>query len=200
MIRSCEEATTVAQIEQEQPDSKFSGGFQSSVASGANGGTLGAVMQPVHLLVDGSNVMHAWPELKTLLRRDRDAARAALVQRLAVLHDGGDMRLTVVFDGRGSEIVTERPGSEASFLVVYTPAGMTADDVIEQWVGRSAEPGSCRVASADRGVITTVSALGAEVVSPEALREWVGATERRSAGRVEWRNENNARVWREGRR
>ena len=30
-----------------------------------------------HLLVDGPNILHAWPELRALLRRDRDAARSS---------------------------------------------------------------------------------------------------------------------------
>ncbi|MDR1282981.1 MAG: hypothetical protein LBK99_19485 [Opitutaceae bacterium] len=39
-----------------------------------------------HLIVDGSNLLHAWLELRALLRRDRDAARARLIDRLAPLH------------------------------------------------------------------------------------------------------------------
>ena len=53
-----------------------------------------------HLLVDGPNILHAWPELRSLLRRDRSAARSQLTGRLAAIHDAEAVRLTLVFDGR----------------------------------------------------------------------------------------------------
>src|SRR3954465_11256942 len=68
-----------------------------------------------HLLVDGSNVMHAWPELRQLLKRDRDAARAKLSQALALIHDHDEIRVTLVFDGRGPELAVERPSSHVTF-------------------------------------------------------------------------------------
>jgi predicted RNA-binding protein with PIN domain len=38
-----------------------------------------------HLLVNGANILHAWPELRRLLTRDRDAARRPSV-KVAALH------------------------------------------------------------------------------------------------------------------
>ncbi|MBC8008986.1 MAG: NYN domain-containing protein, partial [Burkholderiales bacterium] len=94
-----------------------------------------------HLLVDGSNVIQAWPDTRALARRDREAAKALLLRRVAVLHDFSGWRVTVVFDGRGEELAIEAVGGAADFACVHTPAGATADDVIEQLVGRAAEPG-----------------------------------------------------------
>ena len=47
---------------------------------------MGATGQK-HLLVDGSNIMHAWPELRALLAGDRDTARARLSRAVRILHD-----------------------------------------------------------------------------------------------------------------
>ncbi len=87
-----------------------------------------------HLLVDGSNIMHAWPELRALLPRNREAARSRLSQAVAALHDGEQMRVTIVFDGRGAELTFDQPSDQATFAHVHTPTGTTADEVIIQLV------------------------------------------------------------------
>ncbi len=66
-----------------------------------------------HLLVDGSNIMNAWPELRALLPGDRDTARARLSRAVRILHDLEQVRVTVVFDGRGTELSVEQPGGQA---------------------------------------------------------------------------------------
>ncbi|TAG33691.1 MAG: RNA-binding protein, partial [Verrucomicrobia bacterium] len=81
-----------------------------------------------HLLVDGSNVVQAWPDTRALARRDREAAKVLLLRRVAVLHDFSGWRVTVVFDGRGDALHVEAVGDAAHFACIYTPAGATADD------------------------------------------------------------------------
>jgi predicted RNA-binding protein with PIN domain len=128
-----------------------------------------------HLLVDGYNIAHAWPDLRrVLVAKGRDVARAQLVERLLVLHDFERLRVSVVFDGRGGEIAIERPTRHATFSVLYTPAGMTADDLIEQLTAQSASPGAVIVATADQAERDTVEAAGATALSPAQLAEWVG--------------------------
>ena len=69
-------------------------------------------------MVDGANVMHAWPDLRALLPRQRQAAREKLIERLQVLHDSGLAEVRVVFDGRGPEVVIEsRPGDPPLVVV-----------------------------------------------------------------------------------
>lgn len=133
-----------------------------------------------HLLVDGANVLHAWPDLRALLRRNPDAARTRLVQMLAVLHDTEERRVTVVFDGRGPDLVIDRPSGHVTFSVLTTPSGSTADDVIEQLVANS-EAAACVVATADRAVRETVEAAGGASIDPGELAAWVARAEQRSA-------------------
>ena len=52
-------------------------------------------------MVDGNNALHAIPELATELSRDRNQARESLLRLLEPLQSGGNVMLTVVFDGRG---------------------------------------------------------------------------------------------------
>lgn len=153
---------------------------------------------PVHLLVDGSNIVQAWPDTRALARRDREAAKALLLRRVAVLHDFAGWRVTVVFDGRGEELRIEGVGDAADFACVHTPAGATADDVIEQLVGRAAEPSACLVATADQAERSTVEAAGAAWCSPDDLAARIDTVDTQSARRVGRVSSDNDRAWREG--
>jgi predicted RNA-binding protein with PIN domain len=153
---------------------------------------------PVHLLVDGSNVVQAWADTRALARRDREAAKALLLRRVAVLHDFAGWRVTVVFDGRGEELHIEAVGDAADFACVHTPAGATADDVIEQLVGRAADPAACLVTTADRAEQSTVEAAGAAWCSPEELAARIDSVDTRQARSVARGNAAAERAWRAG--
>ena len=148
-----------------------------------------------HLIVDGANIIHAWPELRPLAQHDRAGARAKLAQMLTSIHDSGEARLTVVFDGRGENIVIERPFSQPTFSVVYTPSSLTADDVIEQLVANSADASECIVATDDNAERETVGALGATTLKAQDLAEWVKRADTRQASIAENLRVANTRRW-----
>jgi len=148
-----------------------------------------------HLLVDGSNIVRDWPELRELHRRDRAAAHAQLEGSLARLHDHEGVRVTLVFDGSGSDLDVRCPGGQRTFAVVRTPSGTTADDFIEGWIGRASAPAACVVATGDVAEGRTVVGLGAEWISPDELASWVKrAATSLDAGLAQRRREN-ARSW-----
>jgi predicted RNA-binding protein with PIN domain len=148
-----------------------------------------------HLLVDAANVLHAWPETRTLLKRDREAARALLIQRMGALHDAESVRVTVVIDGRGPQLVLEHPSQQSTFAVIYTPRSLTADDVIEQMVGRSAQPAACEVATGDQAHRNTIEATGAVWLPTADLLARVERAERRLQSQVAGINRTNAHQW-----
>ena len=148
-----------------------------------------------HLLVDGSNIMHAWPELRALLARDRDAARSRLSHAVAPLHDVEHLRVTVVFDGRGAELTVERPAGEATFAHIHTPTGTTADEVIVQLVQGAREPGDCLVATDDRGEREAIEALGAAAISSADLEGRARRAAQRQGAQVARRTRQNDREW-----
>lgn len=153
-----------------------------------------------HLLVDGYNIAHAWPELRRILMTEgRDVARAQLVERVRVLHDFERMRVSVVFDGRGADIAIERPTPHATFSVLYTPGGMTADDLIEQLAVQSPKPADVFVATADQSERDTVEAGGVQVVTPEQLAEWIERVGRAQSVAVEEHTKRTASQWKRGR-
>lgn len=148
-----------------------------------------------HLLVDGSNLVHAWPELRGLAKRDRDSARAQLVRRLAAIHDVERIRVTIVFDGRGDDLVVERPSAQPTFSVVFTPSSLSADDVIEQMVANAVSAGDCLVATDDRAERETISAAGAVAISADDLASWTTRVEARQASSLAALRAENARKW-----
>lgn len=140
-----------------------------------------------HLIVDGNNVGRAWGDTGKLWRKDADAARSQVVDRVRIWHDAMAWRVSVVFDGRGSELSVSMPTDESTLIVAYSPSGVTADSVIEQWVSNSREASDCVVVTADRALRDTVSAMGAETIGSRALREWIDRAEdgaRRSIERL----------------
>lgn len=127
-------------------------------------------MMPKHLLVDGNNVGRAWGYTGKLWRKDPDAARALVVEAVKVLHDAQPGRVSVVFDGRGAELDVATPTDEATFVVAYSPSGVTADTIIERWVSNSRDPKACVVVTADRALRDAVAAMGAETIGSRELR------------------------------
>ena len=148
-----------------------------------------------HLLVDAANVLHAWPETRPLLLKDREAARALLIQRLGALHDAESIRVTLVIDGRGPELVLTHPSRQTTFAVIHTPRSLTADDVIEQMIGRSADPSTCRVATGDQALRTTIEATGAVWLPTAELLARIERAELRLQSQVRGINRTNAREW-----
>jgi len=157
---------------------------------------LAAVGFEKHLLVDGSNILHAWPELRALLKRDRDAARSRLSQLLSAIHDEEQVRLTLVFDGRGEDLTVEYPGTLKTYAHIYTPTGTTADDVIEQLVGQADDPAKCFVATDDRAERQTIEATGASGVSAKELAAWVERVDQRQRKRLAGLKRDNEQEWR----
>ncbi|MBN2248409.1 MAG: NYN domain-containing protein [Coriobacteriia bacterium] len=90
------------------------------------------------LIIDGYNVMHAHPEYGALARHDMDSARARLVSDLTALASAED-RVTVVFDGGGNPHSDGVPHHIGGLTVLFSPAGMTADTVIEALAQRARE-------------------------------------------------------------
>lgn len=159
-------------------------------------GFVAAVAAPKHLFIDGSNLIRAWPELRELEKRDRDVARGRLSELVRVIHDFEGTHVTIVFDGRGTEATVEQPSAQPTFVHIYTPGHLTADDVIEHFVGQISEPGNCWVATDDRAERQTIEALGGVSISTRELAAWVARTNARQQAKVSGHNRGTEKEWR----
>lgn len=126
------------------------------------------------LLVDGYNIIGAWPELKSLRDRDLEAARHQLVEVLINYTASQGYEAKVVFDAhlQATPKLCETPTKHLS--VYYTAYGETADTFIEKFCAHNFRRGRIAgqrliVATSDRAQQLTVSGYGAEWRSAQQL-------------------------------
>lgn len=133
------------------------------------------------LVVDGYNVIYAWPHLAPLMAAHRmEEARRRLVSALADYAAGTGERVIVVFDAHGRE-----PGHAGGELidgvtVIFGSRAQSADHVIERRVSvaaRNGRAGDVTVATGDRLQRDMVMAMGGSVIGAQALLSEVRAAE-----------------------
>jgi predicted RNA-binding protein with PIN domain len=138
-----------------------------------------------HLLIDGYNVIHAWKWFSSKrIAGEIDVAIGRLTEAAQVIHDCEEIRVSLVFDGKGEEITVERPSKFLTFSLLYTPEGMTADDLIEQMVGQSKNPVDFLVVTQDNHERMTVESSGGMTMSPDELDGWIQRCRVKQTARV----------------
>lgn len=115
----------------------------------------------VHMLVDGYNVTKTgYPELALADQRDR------LVRSLAGLGAQISAEITVVFDGSG---VSAPAPQRRGVRVLFSPAGISADDVLRQLVGAEPRGRAVLVVTSDGEILRDVTAAGTYTASSALL-------------------------------
>ncbi len=131
------------------------------------------------LIVDGYNVIHAWPQLKALLRDSLEGAREKLVDRMAVYAQVRNSDVTVVFDAHKSASMNNSEEMNQGVRVVFTRKGHSADHVIERIAYAAGEAGDpITVATSDRFQGDLVRGMGGAVISATELERQVVETEK----------------------
>ena len=137
--------------------------------------------RPSFLLVDGNNIIHAWPELLKQHQKHPGSAHRELIQALSDYRDWSEDRVVVVFDGRGNTVDEER--QDGGLQIFYTSGSKTADDVIERLAIKYAKVYKITVATDDRAEQDIVVGAGGEALSSEALK---GKIDRAVQDRDRW--------------
>jgi predicted RNA-binding protein with PIN domain len=137
------------------------------------------------LIVDGYNIVHAWPVLNMTMRtRGLEDARRQLVARLAEYAAQTGVAVTVVFDGQARR--GGAPGNEHhdGVTVLFGSKHASADHVIERAAYRAVERGEGAdvvVATDDRLMRDVVGGMGVATMGARALEAEVA----RVAGAVD---------------
>lgn len=139
------------------------------------------------VVVDGYNVIHAWPSLKKLMNEaSLEAARDKLVDRLSILGMVAGADVTVVFDAHHS---TARSNSEQlveGVHVLFTRKGHSADHAIERIAYAASQVDDIiTVATSDRFQRDLVRGMGGAVISSEELERRVVDAEDEMGRRIE---------------
>ncbi len=114
------------------------------------------------VLVDGYNVAKlAWPNL------DLEGQRVVLLDAIENLVKRFGSDITVVFDG--AHVVGAAAESRRVVRVMFSPAGVIADDVIRDEVRRMPATRNVVVVTNDREILTDVRSMGANILSSHQL-------------------------------
>ena len=131
---------------------------------------LGVPMAVMHIIIDGYNFLHASAGTEhDWTRLSLEDARAATVNFLSTHRRPQQERLTIVFDGAGSLQYDTRGENQQGIEVVFSEAGVNADEVIRTMVSDAPNPRSILVVSADREIRDFVRTLGAKVIAPQTF-------------------------------
>ncbi len=131
-----------------------------------------------YLIVDGYNIIFAWPELAETAASDLEAARRHLCDRLSSYAAYKKCRLVVVFDGYK---VKGNPGEKEVYVgiqVVFTREAQTGDAYIESLVAQIGPNYNVRVATSDALVQLSSIRSGVLRLSARELQEEVEAAAR----------------------
>jgi predicted RNA-binding protein with PIN domain len=149
------------------------------------------------LVVDGYNIVHAWPELARAMRSESlEEARRRLIARLAEYRATTGIEVLVVFDAR----FRPRGGAEKEIVegveVRYGSARESADHVIERLMYEASRQGRVLemvLATDDRLQRGLVAGMGVPTLSSRALREEVERADRERGGELRRRAEERLR-------
>jgi len=123
------------------------------------------------LLVDGYNIIHAWPDLKELAQVSMDGARGKLLDILCNYQGMKKCNLIVVFDAyRLKDHETEMIDYH-NIHVVYTREAETADQYIERFAYKNSEQLQITVATSDGMEQIIIRGKDCQLYSARELKE-----------------------------
>ena len=132
-----------------------------------------------YLLVDGYNIIHAWPELKELADGNMDSARIKLLDSLSNYQGIRKCQIIVVFDAYLVQGHLEEVIDYDNIHVVYTKEAQTADHYIEKFAYDNQNNYNIAVATSDGLQQIIVRGTGCSLLSARDLKAEIdGANER----------------------
>jgi len=123
-----------------------------------------------YLLVDGYNIIHAWPELKELAEVDIGSARMSLLDSLSKYQSVRQSNVIVVFDAYRVQGHREEMTDYHNIRLVYTKEAQTADQYIEKFARDNRDKYDITVATSDGLQQIIVRGAGCSLLSARELK------------------------------
>lgn len=140
-----------------------------------------------YLLVDGYNVIHAWPELKELAESDLDTARVRLLDALSSYQGIKNCQIIVVFDAYAVAGRREEKERYHNIYVVFTKEAQTADEYIEKFAYDHKQKYDIVVATSDALQQVIIRGAGSLLLSARELKEEIEIAHERARQSYEGR-------------
>lgn len=131
-----------------------------------------------YLIVDGYNIIGAWPELQVLKEENLEHARIRLIEILSTYAAMSKRKVILVFDAYQ---VKKNNGSQEliqGIEVIYTKENITADMAIERLTAQIPKHQKVYVATSDRLQQETIWGKGAFRISALELKREVDMVEK----------------------
>ncbi len=136
------------------------------------------------LIVDGYNIIGAWPDLKVLKDKDLAAARDLLIEKMAEYQAYSGYKVIVVFDAYEVQGI-EKKYKNHKLDVIFTKENETADERIEKMaIALSNRKTQIHVATSDFTEQWAIFGQGALRISARELLTEMKEIERRIEKRV----------------
>ena len=87
---------------------------------------------PVHVLIDGYNLIRQSASLRSQEKLALELGRDSLLERLRQYKRNRGHRITVVFDAASKTLLAEERSQQKGLRVIYSGQGETADSVIKR--------------------------------------------------------------------
>ena len=131
-----------------------------------------------YLIVDGYNIIGAWPELQDLKEENLEHARVRLIEMLSVHAALSKRKVILVFDAYQ---VKHNNGSRETIQgieVIYTKENVTADMAIERLTAQIPKHQKVFEATSDRLQQETIWGIGVFRISAKELKRELDLTEK----------------------
>jgi len=125
----------------------------------------------LHIIIDGYNLIRQSQTLSLLDQEDLQTGREALVDMLAAYKKLMGHMITVVFDGRYSDAVSEQRQQMKGIKIVFSRHGELADEVIMRMA--KAEREKAVVVSSDNEILNFSESQGAATIGSGEFEEKV---------------------------
>lgn len=123
-----------------------------------------------YLLVDGYNIVFAWPELKEIADENMDGARMKLLDSLSNYQAIRKCQIIVVFDAYRVQEHREEVIEYHNICMVFTREAQTADQYIERFAHNNNEKYNIVVATSDGLQQIIVRGAGGSLLSARELK------------------------------
>ena len=130
-----------------------------------------------YLLVDGYNLIYAWPELKEVLDVNLDGARGKLLDILSNYKAMTDYEVIAVFDAYRVKNSEQRASDYLNIHQVFTAEAQTADAYIERFTHEHGKKYDITVVTSDYLEQIIIRGAGAKLISS---REFIQEVARRA--------------------
>jgi predicted RNA-binding protein with PIN domain len=142
-------------------------------------GVAGKEERKEYLLVDGYNIIFAWPELKEIAKDSMDSARTRLLDLLSKYQGMRKCRVIAVFDAYRVQRRNEDVFDYGDVRVVFTREAQTADGYIEKFAHDNRKKYDITVATSDNLQQIIILGAGCSVISAGELKKDIARLDER---------------------